>query len=148
MVKAGKELHPQPADELHRAHREPLEGPHEQRQLRVVFGKALVLLLQPLRAEDYQDYQSVTLCFQLIHLGRGARILPGSERGRRKGRVGWERGGHQGQQCQWDDSHLVATAPQMWDGPEPDGRRKCLFGAKRAMRRCGVLRQAGSAVFL
>jgi len=60
MVKAGKELHHQPADELHRAHREPLEGPHEQRQLRVVFGKALVLLLQPLRAEDYQDYQSVT----------------------------------------------------------------------------------------
>ena len=61
MVKAGKELPPQPADELHRAHREPLEGPQEQRQLRVVFGKALVLLLQSLRAEDYQDYQSVTL---------------------------------------------------------------------------------------
>ena len=47
---------PQPADELHRAHREPLKGPHEQRQLRVVFGKALMLLLQSLRAEDYQDY--------------------------------------------------------------------------------------------
>lgn len=61
MVKAGKELPPQPADELHRAHREPLEGPQEQRQLRVVFGKALMLLLQPLRAEDYQDY-SLSLC--------------------------------------------------------------------------------------
>jgi len=50
MVKAGKELHPQPADELHRAHSEPLKDPHEQRQLHVVFGNALVLLLQPLRA--------------------------------------------------------------------------------------------------
>ena len=85
---------------------------------------------------------------QLIHLGRGARILPASERGSRKGRVGWERGRHQGQQWQWDDGHLVATAPQMWDGPKPDGRRRCLFETKRAMRKCVILGQAGSAVFL
>ena len=88
MVKAGKELPPQPADELHRAHREPLKGPHEQRQLRVVFGKALMLLLQSLRAEDYQDYSlSLVLNEAETTAGMGRRWWPQLRAGAR-GRAG------------------------------------------------------------
>jgi hypothetical protein len=50
VVRLEKELHPQPADELHRAHGEALERAHEQRQDEVFLGQALLFFLQSVRA--------------------------------------------------------------------------------------------------